>query len=71
MVRIRKEGGITIDNASEQELMPFVHKYKNLPDGVLENEPFDLWIKNDGTLDELYKKATEIILPYVNKKFNN
>lgn len=72
---IHKKGGYTIliwrpgyendfPNPSEQEIMPFVNKMKNKPDGLTNGEiPFTFWLKNDGTLEDLYKKIDEIIIP--------
>lgn len=75
---IRDHNGLTIllwrpghesqyQNRSEQELMPFVKGLRDHPDGVLhdENIPFNIWIKNDGTLDDLFTKIDEVIIPYV------
>lgn len=53
---------------SEQELMPFVRNMKECSDGEIFKEmPFDLWIKNDGTLNDLYGKIDNIIVPFVEK----
>ena len=83
---IRNNGGHTIllwrpsfensiQNDSEQQFMPFVNKLKQLNfDGVIPkglNIPFDLWIRNDGTLGDLYEKADKIIIPYINSVYEN
>lgn len=56
-------------NRSEQELMPYVRMLQNAPDGAIEdpNIPFDLWIKNDGDIDSLYKKIDDLVIPHVDK----
>lgn len=77
---IRKNNGITIllwrpghentmENKSEQEVMQFVDRLRNRPDGEVKQPdiPFDLWIRNDGDLASLYAKADEIIVPYVDR----
>jgi hypothetical protein len=56
-----------IPNASEQELMPFVNMMKSEEDGRINADiPFDLWIRNNGNLDNLYQKIEDIIIPYIN-----
>lgn len=61
-----------INNASEQELMPYVEKLKGTRDGEVDapDIPFDLWLVNDGNLDELYYKIEAIVFPYIVRKFN-
>lgn len=56
-----------INNASEQEMMPFVRALKNEPDGVIQNKeiPYNIWVKNDGTIEDLYSKIEKIVIPYV------
>jgi hypothetical protein len=56
-----------IPSASEQELMPFVNMMKSEDDGRIDADiPFDLWIKNNGNLDNLYQKIEDIVIPYIN-----
>ena len=38
------------------------------PPKALEN--FDLFILNDGTIEDYYKKIDDIVLPYINEKFS-
>jgi hypothetical protein len=77
---IREHNGITVllwrpgyendvDNRSEQEIMPFVNKLKDHPDGEISDDsiPFDLWIKNDSDLDRFYHKIDTIVVPYIDK----
>ena len=78
--RIRELGGLTIlmwrpefendiDNPSEQELTPFIKKLKPMNfDGIIPtdfNIPFDLWIRNDGTIEDLYQKVDSIVIPFI------
>jgi len=76
--QIQNRGGITIllyrpgfennkPSASEQELMPFVRALKDKPSGFIENEdiPFDLWLVNDGTLENLHNRIDEVVMPYI------
>jgi len=73
-----------IDNPSEQEFMPFITKCLSSQSWgtgdtrwtPFEGEispgmeiPFDLFIRNDGTIDDLKRKADEIIIPYLKKKW--
>lgn len=93
---IRENGGITIllwrdgylnnlDNASEQEYMPFIKKcldtqtwqtgetrWKPL-EGRINNPdiPFDMFIRNEGTLEDLRRKIDEIIVPFVQSKWTD
>ena len=79
-VAIRERGGISIllwrpgfendiKNASEQEYAEFIKILKPLNfDGIIPehlNIPFDLWIRNDGTLEDLHQKIDEIVVPYI------
>ena len=79
---IRSHKGITIllwrlnhendfPNRSEQEIMQFVNLLKGTPDGLITNKdiPFDVWIRNDGTLHDLYAKIDKIIIPLVKTKW--
>lgn len=81
ILRIRKEGGINIllwrygfeneiPNASEQEFRPIINDLKNKEEGVLKDHQFDIFIKNNGDLDQLYAKADKIILPFIRKKLS-
>lgn len=76
--QIQNRGGLTIllyrpgfenskPSASEQELMPFVRMMKNKPSGFIDNEdvPFDLWLVNDGTIEDLHTGIDTVILPYI------
>lgn len=60
-----------IQNDSEQQLMPFVNTLraiKPIPEGVLDPAlgiPFDIFLINDSTIEELYVKVNEIVLPEV------
>ena len=60
-----------IQNASEQEYTPFIQKLKPLDfDGEIPadlNIPFNLWIRNNGTVEDLRQKVDEIVVPYLNK----
>lgn len=79
---IRSHNGITvllwrpghennIQNRSEQELMKFVEVLKNTPDGIIDDIsiPFDIWIKNDGTMEDLFCKTNDIILPEIREMY--
>ncbi len=61
-----------IDNPSEQQLMPFVRKLQGTPDGEIRDPeiPFDLWIINDGSIDNLRHKVDSIVVPFVRKYAN-
>ena len=51
---------------SEQELMTFVNLLKNKPDGeITDDMPFHYWLKNDGTLDDIYQKIDDSVIPFV------
>lgn len=77
---IRQNGGVTIliwrpgfensiQNDSEQQFMPFINKLKTMNfDGPIPKKldiPFDLWIRNDGSMEDLRKKVDNIIMPFV------
>jgi hypothetical protein len=77
---IRERDGVTIllwrpdfenniQNASEQEYAPFIHKLKTLDfDGPIPAElevPFDLWIRNNGTVEDLQRKIDDVVVPYI------
>lgn len=72
------KGGVTIllwrkgytndlPNASEQDLVPFVKKclYLNVEGKLHKNVevPFDYFIRNEGSLEELYNKIKNLIIP--------
>jgi hypothetical protein len=58
-----------INNASEQEFMPFINRLKKLNfDGPIPKEleiPFNIWLRNDGTKEDLYNKIDTIVIPYL------
>jgi hypothetical protein len=60
-----------IKNDSEQQLMPFVNRLCELdpiPEGLLDPDldmPFDMFIVNNGTVEDLYAKVDELIIPEV------
>lgn len=68
-------------NPSESQIRPIVEFCdKYFPDGPLYNidrypdapegiEFYDLFIRNDGTIEEFYGKVDEIVLPYVMRKY--
>lgn len=77
---IRERQGVTIllwrpdfendiQNASEQEYVAFVQKLKPLDfDGPIPPEldvPFDLWIRNNGSVEDLHRKVDDIVIPFV------
>ena len=84
---IRDKGGLsilmwrpghenTLDNDSEQQLMPFVNmlkKMKPVPEGLLDLQeiPFDMFIINDGTVEDLYAKMDELVVPQVVKMMDS
>jgi hypothetical protein len=84
---IRDQGGLSIlmwrpghenelQNDSEQQLMPFVNmlkKMKPVTEGVLDNPeiPFDMFIINDGSVEDLYAKIDELVMPQVVKMVEN
>jgi hypothetical protein len=57
---------------SEQEIMPFVNKLKEKHSGIITDPdiPFDIWLRNNGTVEELHTKIDKIVLPEVIKKFS-
>lgn len=79
---IHSRGGLTIliwrpgyennkQSASEQELMPFVRSLKDTPTGPIDipEIPFDLWFRNEGTLEDLHNQMNKVFIPYIIKKF--
>jgi hypothetical protein len=60
-----------INNASEQEYTKFIETLKPLDfDGAIPKNldiPFDLWIRNDGTIEDLHRKIDEIVVPYIDE----
>jgi hypothetical protein len=77
---IRNAGGMTIllwrkghentlPNASEQQLMPFVRKcLETGAEGRLSEDmeiPFNFFIRNEGSLQDLYEKLDRLIIPSV------
>jgi hypothetical protein len=56
----------TTPSRSEQELMPFVYQLVDYPEGPIKDDtiPFDLWLKNDGSLKEWFGKIEDIVIPY-------
>lgn len=79
-IAIREKNGITIllwrpefeneiQSPSEQEYAEFVKILKPLNfDGPIStklNIPFDLWIRNDGSINDLYRKIDDIVIPYI------
>ena len=82
---VRNLGGLTvlmwrpgfendIPNRSEQEFLPFIKVLRDidLPDGAIPADldiPFDLWFKNDGDVEHMYRKIDNIVLPYVDDFF--
>ena len=93
---IRQNGGITIllwrdgfmnnlDNASEQEFMPFIMKCLNSQSyktgdtywKPFEGEigpgmeiPFDMFIRNEGTVDDLKKKVDDVVIPFLKSRWS-
>src|SRR6185312_2259683 len=92
---IREKGGVTVllwregfmnslQNASEQEFIPFVKKCLETQSWTtgesrwkpFEGEigpgmemPFDIFIRNEGTVDDLERKVDEIIIPFLQRKW--
>lgn len=62
-----------IPNASEQELMPYVRRCLSMKiEGEIPVEaevPFDLFVRNEGTLDDLHRKVDEIVVPVILRKW--
>jgi len=60
-----------IKNDSEQQLMPFINTLramKPVPEGVLDCKldiPFDIFLVNDGSIEDLYAKIDDIVIPEV------
>jgi len=83
-VRIQEEKGISIlmwrkgyensiDNRSEKELFLFVEEcLLKDKDGKIDEEhiPFDIFLRNDKGVKELYEKIDEMVVPYVRERFN-
>lgn len=75
-----------LDNPSEQEYMPFIRKcldsqswmtgetrWKPL-EGELNSDfgvPFDMFIRNEGTIDDLKNKIDNIVIPFIKRKWGN
>jgi hypothetical protein len=75
-----------LPNASEQEFMPFITKCLNSQSWQagqaywkpFEGEvgpgmeiPFDLFIRNDGSIDDLKRKVDNIVIPLIKQRWNN
>ena len=66
-------------NPSESQIRPIIEWLANnreegpiLKEGLPENiENYDYFIKNDGTLEDLYKKIDDKLIPYVLSYFNS
>lgn len=78
---IQSKDGITVliwrkdfennDNSpSEQEVMPFVKELKGTPSRILNTKPFDIWLTNDGTIEDFHQKIDTIVIPYLKDRFN-
>lgn len=97
---IREQGGLcillyrpgfmnSIQNASEQEYIPFIKKCLDSQsynsggsdlerwqpfEGEVSPEmeiPFDFFLRNEGTLDELRKKIEDSVLPFIKRKWTD
>jgi hypothetical protein len=75
-----------IRSASEQEFMPFINKClvsQHWQDGMtrwmpLEGEinanmemPFDLFLRNEGTIKDLHQKIDDIVIPFIRRKWQD
>lgn len=60
-----------LPNASEQEYMPFIKRCLSEEiEGELPNDmPFDLFLRNDGTLDKLYNRIDTQVIPFIMNKW--
>jgi len=65
-------------NGSEAQIKPFVQYFLDtggfegvVHDGHLTNPPdlIDVFIRNDGSLEDLYSKVNELVLPYLEEKY--
>jgi len=65
-------------NGSEAQIRPFVQYFLEsdgfegvVHKGHLTNAPtlIDIFIRNDGTLEDLYNKVDEIVIPYLEEKY--
>jgi hypothetical protein len=56
-----------LPNASEQEYMPFVRKCLdgNLNGNLPSDMPFDYFLRNDGSTDDLYRRIDTQLVPYI------
>lgn len=77
-VLIYRTGFLNDDpNGSEAQIRPFVEYFVDQGfEGVFRPESdvgemnlVDVFLRNDGTLDDLYAKLDEIVLPYVHEKW--
>lgn len=50
---------------SEQEVVPYVKICKEKGTMYPKNMPFDFFLANDGTIDDLYSKIDQYLLPFV------
>jgi DNA-binding transcriptional regulator YiaG len=56
-------------NGSEAEIRPYSVYFLNQVGFPPHTELFDIFIKNDGSIEDLYAKADELIIPYIIEHF--
>lgn len=78
---VKEKGGISIliyregyenqiPNDSEQQIMPYLKEIIELnKEGLVNNKLFDIFIKNNGNLNDFKNKINKLIIPYVLAKF--
>lgn len=74
----------SLQNPSEQEYMPFIRKCLDSQSWVTGQErwqpfegeisenmeiPFDYFLRNEGTIEDLYRKIDDSIIPFIRKKW--
>lgn len=56
------------DRTQKDGPISFAHHSDNFPEGI---GFYDFFLRNDGTLEDLYRKVDELLIPYVKFKYGN
>ena len=60
-----------IDHSSEAELKEEIRKLVKRETGPVEDSIFDFFLRNDGDIDELYKKINNILIPFIEEWYKS
>jgi hypothetical protein len=68
----RKDYENDLQNDSEQNLRPVIQEFKQAGyDGIVPNNNlFDMFIRNEGTIQDLYQKLDNIVIPYIRERYS-